>query len=80
MDLAYSAIQRDLNELKSIINIPQNEGMTKSIETTSTDHVDPNKQKEKAALLSAIHCTNINGILPTFKYKILICISMKTSI
>ena len=55
MDPAHSAIQRDLNKLKSVVNIPQSEVMNKSIgATTSTDHVDPTKQKKKAALLRAL--------------------------
>ena len=53
MDPAHSAIQRDLNKLKSVVNIPQNEEK-KSIGATSTDHVDPTKQKKKAALLRAL--------------------------
>ena len=54
MDPAHSAIQRDLNKLKSVVNIPQSEEITKSIGATSTDHVDPMKQKKKAALLRAL--------------------------
>ena len=54
MDPAHSAIQRDLNKLKSVVNIPQSEGINKSIGTTSTDHVDPTMQKKKAALLRAL--------------------------
>ena len=54
MDPAHSAIQRDLNKLKSVVNIPQSEVMNKSIGATSTDHVDPTKQKKKAALLRAL--------------------------
>ena len=53
MDPAHSAIQRDLNKLKSVVNIPQNEEK-KSIGATSTGHVDPTKQKKKAALLRAL--------------------------
>ena len=53
MNPAHGAIQRDLNKLKSVVNIPQSEEITKSIGATSTDHVDPMKQK-KAALLRAL--------------------------
>ena len=65
MDLAHSAIQRDLNELKSVINIPKNEkGMTKSIETTSTDHVDPNEQK--VMLVITLHKVKVTKIRKEF--------------
>ena len=53
-DPAHGAIQRDLNKLKSVVNIPQNGGISRSIGATSTDHVDPTKQKKKAALLRAL--------------------------
>ena len=54
MNPAHGAIQRDLNKLKSVVNIPQNEEKKKSIEATSIDHVDSTKQKKKAALLRAL--------------------------
>merc|ERR1711935_449613 len=54
MDPAHSAIQLDLNKLKSVVNIPQNEDINKSIGVASTDHVDPTMQKKKAALLRAL--------------------------
>ena len=55
---ANVAIQRDLNKLKSAINIPQTNGLTNEQAANemnkSTDHVDPTKQKKKAALLRAL--------------------------
>ena len=54
MDPAHSAIQLDLNKLNSVVNIPQSEEINKSIGAASTDHVDPTKQKKKAALLRAL--------------------------
>jgi hypothetical protein len=48
-DPAHGVIQRDLNKLKSAVNIPQNNEMTKT-----NNHVDPTKQKKKAALLRAL--------------------------
>ena len=58
MDPAHSAIQRDLNKLKSAVNIPQTNGLTNEMQpdemNKSNDPVDPIKQKKKAALLRAL--------------------------
>ena len=48
-DPAHGVIQRDLNKLKSAVNIPQtNEKANNHVD------VDPAKQKKKAALLRAL--------------------------
>ena len=52
---ANCAIQRDLNKLKSAVNIPQTNGNGLNNEMNkSYDDVDPIKQKKKAALLRAL--------------------------
>ena len=61
MDPAHGAnfaIQHDLNKLKSAVNIPQTNGLTTEMQpdemNKSYEHVDPIKQKKKAALLRAL--------------------------
>ena len=53
MDPAHGVIQRDLNKLKSAVNIPQVQ-TNEMTNTKTNNHVDPTKQKKKAALLRAL--------------------------
>ena len=56
---ADCAIQRDLNKLKSVVNIPHAVNIPHDDMTTEVRKhviVDPTKQKKKAALLRALHC------------------------